>query len=238
MSHRHKSAAEALRKYTMRSNELHRQYLDEPWLSRRYERFIRAQRDYLLPFYDDLRAKPGYSAAIDFVVTDLTGAGIGRRDYDLSRVLPIMTRMLPTRALQSLASAMELNARVLELNLAICQRVFARHGIDDEISEYDYCVSARDVSELDDCLWVVKMTRSAGDDLQRITRIPMIRATLRAMRSPAKAMGFSALQGFLESGYTIFTALPDADQFLDDIEGRMTEVFTRIYTAPMADLRR
>jgi hypothetical protein len=62
--------------------------------------------------------------------------------------------------------------------------------------------------------------------------------TLRAMRGPAHAAGFGALQEFLETGYSTFRLIPDIDHFLGEIEARMIGVFERIYTAPLDQLRR
>jgi hypothetical protein len=57
------------------------------------------------------------------------------------------------------------------------------------------------------------------------------------MRAPAHAAAFGALQDFLERGYSTFKQIPDIDLFLSEIENRMVDVFTRIYTAPLAELR-
>jgi hypothetical protein len=65
----------------------------------------------------------------------------------------------------------------------------------------------------------------------------MIGLMLKAMRTPARLAGFGVLQRFLEKGYTTFIALEDVDQFLDDITLRMTEVFTRIFTEPVENLK-
>jgi hypothetical protein len=65
----------------------------------------------------------------------------------------------------------------------------------------------------------------------------MIGITLRAMKAPAHAAGFGALQDFLERGYTTFKQIPDIDLFLNEIEARMVDLFTQIYTTSLEELR-
>ena len=70
-----------------------------------------------------------------------------------------------------------------------------------------------------------------------MVKIPVLGMTLRAMRAPAHAAGFGALQEFLENGYYTFKQIPDIDHFLSEIENRMTRIFERIYTVPLEELR-
>ena len=224
-------AAEKLRKYIERSNALHQDYLGDEDRFAGYERFVAWQLDYMLPLYEDLRASDDYAAAVDFVVSDLTGINISQRDHDIARVAPIMSRMLPEKAVQTMAAAMELNARVLEINLSICRVLSETTPADAEITEFAYQSACRQASSLDECLYLVHVIEDVGRSLDHVIRIPMIGITLKAMRAPARLAGFAALQKFLEKGYTTFVALDDVDQFLHDITVRMTEVFTEIFTA-------
>ncbi len=227
------SAASRLRKYTDRSNSIHQEYLGDPEALQRYERFVTWQLDYMLPFYEDLRSSAGRAAAVDFVVSDLTGINISERDQELARVVPVMSRMLPDKALSAVATAMELNARVLGVNLSICRELFEEISIDTEITEASYCSACRRASQLEECLALVHLTAEIGRSLDDVIRIPMMGLMLRAMRTPARLAGFGVLQIFLETGYKTFNALEDVHQFLDDMTVRMTEVFTQIFTKPI-----
>ena len=117
------AAATRFRQHIRRSNELHVEYLDDAQLLRNYDRFAHWQLEYLLPFFSDLYVREGYADAIDFTMSDLTGIGIGisSRDRDLERAAPAITNMLPLRALATIATAAEMNARVLKINIAICR---------------------------------------------------------------------------------------------------------------------
>lgn len=222
-------AASRFRRFVDESNALHRQYLNDDEARTSYERFVNLQLGYFLPQYDDLRQRPGYDDAIDFVVADLTGPGIADRDRELERVVPVMTRFMPDKALQALALAMELNARVLKINLGIESELHDRLVADKPVSERDYCIATRAVTTFAECEELVAMTRSAGESLERIIRIPMIGSLLRSMRLPAKMAGVADLQVFLEKGFSTVTAVDDVHEFLSVVEDRMTEVFRRVF---------
>lgn len=230
------SAAGRLRLFTDRSIAVHREYLDNPDFLDQYQAFVTWQNDYMSQFYDDFRVTKENAAAVEFVISDLTGIGISARDHDLTRVVPVMTRMLPGKALETLAVAMELNSRILAINTAICRELHVKLESGSKISEKIYCLACRHVSSLDECLELVMLTKQVGHSLNHVTRIPMIGPILRAMRSPAHLAGFGSLQDFLETGYHTFTAINDVDRFLDDISERTRSVFKRVYEEPLEDL--
>ncbi len=229
-------AAQHFRECMRRSNELHRTYLDDPGLLQQYDRFTEWQMKYLLTFFGDLHERPGYAEAIDFTLSDLTGVGISKRDSDLERAAPAITRMLPQTALETVAAAAELNARALETNLSIFRRLLVGGTLPAEITNRNYCVACREASTLDECVELVHLTTKLGRTLKTLVRVPLLGAMLRAMRGPAHAAGFGALQEFLEAGYTKFRQIPDIDHFLKEIDARMTEVFEMIYTMPLNEL--
>ena len=231
-----KQAADKYRSEMRRSNELHVRYLDDPVSLQNYDRFTHWQLDYLLPFFSDLHTQPGYAEAIDFTMSDLAGVGISDRDRDLERAAPAITRMLPLRALATIAAAAEMNARVLEINTAICRCLLVGGALPEEISELDYCVACRKASSVEDCVELVHLITGLGSTLKTLVTIPLLGATLRAMRGPAHAAGFGALQEFLELGYSTFRQIPDIDHFLSEIEARMIRMFEIIYTAPLDEL--
>ena len=230
------AAAANFRKYMQRSNELHSGYLNEPGQMQQYDRFTEWQMVYLLAFFADLHERPGYGEAIDFTMSDLAGVGISERDRDLERAAPAITRMLPTKALETIAAAARLNSHVLEVNLGIFRQLQVDEELPVEISNRAYCVACRQASSLDECLSLVYLATDLGGTLKTLVNVPLLGALLRAMRAPAHAAGFGALQEFLEGGHTKFREIPDIDHFLSEIEHRMTEVFTTIYTAPLDEL--
>ena len=233
MSRKAKTHAERLRFYTDESNAVHEQYMSDPELRRKYEYFLDWQIAYSLPFYSEFREVPETAAAVEFVISDLIGTNISARDADLARVVPIMVRLLPEKALQALASALELNARALSINLDICRTLFEHTDTSAGISEHDYCNAFRRSTTLDECMELIDLTIALGHNLKRLVRRPMLGKTLRAMHVPAHAAGFGAMQDFLEKGYSTFHAIEDVDYFLSRFAARLTYVFTRVCNEPL-----
>ena len=234
MSNR-KAAANRFRKYIRQSNELHAGYSADPDLLAAYDRFANWQLEYLLPFFSDLHSQPGYTEALDFTMSDLAGIGISHRDDDLERAAPVITRMLPLRALETIAAAARMNARVLKVNLSICRSLMVDGRLPGEITEHAYFMACREASSLEECNDLVYLIVDLGRTLGTLIEVPLIGFTLRAMRGPAHAAGFGALQDFLEMGYTTFRDIPDIPYFLDVIETRMIDVFETIYRSPLSD---
>ena len=228
MSHEHSKLAAALREQISAANRLHRRYLDDPEFFRLYERFIEVQRAYFLPQYDDLRDRPGYDAAIDFIVSDLLGTGTANRDHDLERVAGIMSRALPTRALEAMTRAMELSARVLAVNVDIATFLADRLSAGDGISERDYCLATRQATTFAEFETLIDMCRQAGMALDRVAHLPLIRGIAHSMRIPARLAGFGDLQTFFETGLDTFLGVDGVQEFLDVMDERMTEVFHRV----------
>lgn len=229
-------SAKRLRHYAAASNELHQQYLGDETVRKSYSRLISLQNAYFLPRYDDLRVHRGFDAAIDFVVSDLTGTGISQRDRDLEVVVPIMSRMLPSRAVDILADALELNAFVLEINLGIESVLRSQLLQGEPVSERIYCLANREVSDFEAFSRVLEMTRRAGEALDQVVRLSMIRSLMRGMRVPARLAGFGELHAFLEKGYGTFVAVEDVPAFLDLVGQRMNEIFRRVFSAPVDTL--
>jgi len=228
--------ADRLRLFTEESIAVHEQYRSDEESLRQFRHFIKWQVAYLLPFFSEFESRPDTAAAVEFIVSDLMGSGISARDADVARIIPIMVRLLPDNALQALASAMELNARTLAINLANCRDLSERTDISKGISERDFCATFRSTTSLEECLELIDLTIVLGHTLKRLVRSRMLRMTLRTMHYPAHAAGFSAMQDFLEKGYTTFHAIDDVDYFLGQFAERITTVFTRICERPFADL--
>jgi hypothetical protein len=231
MSHEHGKLAAALREEIRATNRLHRRYLNDPAFLRLYERFVDIQMAYFLPRYDDLRNRPGYDAAIDFVVSDLIGTGTASRDRDLERVAGVMSRTLPSKALEALVLAMGLNARVLAINIDIASAMSDGLRGGAAVSERDYCLASRQATTFAEFKKLITMSHEAGRALDRFAHLPLIRGIAHSMRIPARLAGFGDLQAFLEKGLDTFLGLADVDEFLNLMEERMTAVFHRVLVA-------
>lgn len=231
MSHAHRQSAAALRQPIAAANRLHHRYVRDRSFYRVYRHFIDVQLAYFLPLYDDLRDRPGYDVAIDFVVSDLTGTGIANRDRDLERVAGIMARTLPGKALDAVILALDLNARILAINIDIASALRDKLAAGADISEYDYCLASRKATTFAEFRTLITMSREAGEALDHFAHLPLIRGIAHSMRVPARLAGFGDLQAFLEKGLDTFLDVPDVDEFLDVMEERMTAIFRRVLEA-------
>lgn len=227
-----KHAATRFRRAISRSNELHAEYLGDESLLESYDRFSRWQLDYMLSFFTELTRVDGYKEAVGFIVSDLAGIGISERDREIERAAGVIVNTLPLRTLETSAAAIELNARALQVNLAIWRELYVDGELPPEITEAAYVDACRVASSYDECMDLAHLAGEVGATLKTLVRYPVIGGLLRTMRAPAHAAGFGALQEFLETGYRTFRQIPDIDYFLEQLVGRLDDVFRHIYGKP------
>jgi len=233
-----KLAANRFRVAIARSNALHAEYLGDAGLLASYDRFTRWQLDYMLAFFADLIEGDDYTDAVDFIVGDLAGVGIAERDREIERAAGVIVNTLPVHPLESAVAALELNASVLEINLAIWRELFVDGQLPATLAEIDYVTACRTASSYDACMNLVHLAGELGHTLKDLVRIPLIGGLLRTMRGPAHAAGFGTLQEFLETGFTTFRRIPDIDQFLDQLTGRLDVIFGHVYKKPLSAFRK
>lgn len=185
------------------------------------------QSERLARTYADLLASERYGLAAEFFLADLYGPKeLSKRDQEIARIVPIMVRMLPPAALETLADAVEMDALSEDLDAAM---VAALEGRVADLDETSYGVAWRTVGRPEDRARQIALTRHLGNALERLTRQPMIRGALRLMRGPAHLAGFGELQDFLERGFDAFRHMGGADGFLEVITGRETMLMEALF---------
>jgi hypothetical protein len=216
-----------------RARSLHEERAASPDLAARLDRLAAWQARRLNATYADLARQPRYAAAIAFFKSDLYGPGdYSRRDADLARVVPVMTRVLPQGLVASVARAMELSVLSGELD----RRMIAKLDPEETISVAAYCDAFRALANREERLRQIALIVEVGRALDRYVAKPMLRSALAAMRAPARAAGFGALQTFLERGATAFRRLRGAGEFLATIETRETALVNAIFAGDRAPL--
>jgi len=75
---------------------------------------------------------------------------------------------------------------------------------------------------------------TVGSALDRYTRNPLLRASLRLMRGPAAIAGLGVLQAFLERGFDTFRDMGGAREFLDTVARRERELASRLFAGGTA----
>src|SRR5512144_2047775 len=168
--------------------------------------------------YADLAANPRYQPAVDFFLTELYGeADFSARDADVERVLPLMIRMLPAPALETILDALAFETLSEQLDTAV-----ARALGDAKLTVATYGDAFRSAGHEDSRRQQIVYVQHVGRALDRLTRWPMIGTTLMLMRAPARGAGLATLQEFLERGFAAFKQMRGAEEFLATIDERET----------------
>jgi hypothetical protein len=176
--------------------------------------------------YVDLESTPRYATAMKFFEADLYGgADFAQRDADLVRVVPAMKRLLPRNVIETVAVAVELNALSQDLDRAMVVEL-RPHG--QTFGVADYCAAYRRAGRFDQRQRQIRLIGDVGVSLDRFVQKPVVRGALTVMRKPARLAGLSALQDFLERGFTAFAQMRGAAEFLAMIQSRETVIHEAI----------
>ncbi|MEP7083626.1 MAG: hypothetical protein ABI854_02730 [Betaproteobacteria bacterium] len=175
--------------------------------------------------YRDLARNPRYRAAIDFFLSELYGdSDMTARDTDMARILPMMIKVLPAVALQTVRDSLAFEALSERLDTDLAAQLGSR-----VLDDTSYGEAFRACGRRADRESQIRCVSEIGHALDRMTRWPLIRTTLRLMRVPAGAAGLSTLQAFLEGGYAAFREMHGAEEFLATIARRETVIVERLF---------
>jgi hypothetical protein len=179
-------------------------------LSQRVLALKRYQQQRFSLTYADLLATPRYSAVARFFLDELYGPhDFTERDAQLARVVPTLVRLFPSQIVSAVRGLTELHALSEQLDTCMAMHL---HSVDVGAAGYVAAWQASGtVAQREN---QIALTIALGQTLDRLTRKPMLRQSLRLMRRPAKAAGLSHLQGFLETGFDTFKAMDGAQEFL------------------------
>lgn len=185
------------------------------------------QRQRLARTYADLAGQRRYAGAVRFFLEELYGGRDAQaRDRQVAEALPIMERTLPGRMREALADAFRLQALSLELDIALAEAM-NREGT-DSMSTADYSRLYPVVSRARRVEQIALIQRLAGE-LDRAVKLPLVLGLVTAMRGPARAAGFGALQAFLERGLRAFRAMGSAERFTAVVVERERRIMERLY---------
>lgn len=180
--------------------------------------------------YADLIEQPRFQKATVFFFSDLYGAGDSSvRDAQLSRALPTMIKLMPAKALEPLALALEVDALSERLDAALAADLFPKASTSTAIDTPSYATAYRTSAQPAERVHQIDLLVDVGLALDRIARSPLVVGAVTMMRAPAKKAGFDALQSFLDRGLTAFRAMHGAGDFLDTIRSREMRIATRLF---------
>lgn len=187
-----------------------------PALQRRVQMIKAYQQRRFSHTYADLLAAPRYAGAAHFFLDELYGpSDFSQRDEQFARVVPALVRLFPQDVVDTVATLAELHALSERLD-----SLMATHLTTDGVDARTYVGAWRATGRQTEREMQVALTLSVGQSLDELTRKPLLRQSLRMMRTPARAAGLSALQTFLESGFDTFRAMRGAQEFLATVSTR------------------
>lgn len=169
--------------------------------------------------FGDLLQQDAYRPAVSFFLTELYGGlDFRERDQDMSRVMPVMNRFLPDKALLIMSEAFELQAISIEFDSEMARYM---ERMDYEQLDMDrYCETYRACSDRTGRERQILLIRKLGYDLDKLVKKPLVNALVRLLRGPAHASGFGKLQEFLESGLQSFREIEDIEYFNETVYQR------------------
>lgn len=185
--------------------------------------------------YADLMSMPRYARAARFFLDDLYGPhDFSDRDDQFARIVPGLVRLFPHEIVSTVRSLAELHALSETMDSRMAR---ALAGV--EIHADHYVAAWQAVGEPAVRDRQIELMLTVGRALDRYTRNPLLRHSLRLMRGPARAAGLAALQGFLETGFDTFREMRGAEDFLNQIATRERALAAALFTAgnvPVATL--
>ncbi|OHC69611.1 MAG: hypothetical protein A3H93_02960 [Rhodocyclales bacterium RIFCSPLOWO2_02_FULL_63_24] len=199
-----------------------------------YPRLKEYQAARLARSYADLLASERYRPAAEFFLSDLYGPKDFRtRDEELERVVPVMVRVLPARALATLLEAVKMDtlSESLDTDMVLALR---RAGGAKAIDWPAYVAAYRRCGRRKDREQQIALVDQIGKTLDRLTRMPLIRVSLKLMSGPAHLAGLGALHDFLQGGFDAFSAMKGADEFLAIVGARETALMKELFANPNA----
>jgi hypothetical protein len=203
---------------------LRRSLQADPAINERWRAVKRYQSERLQRTYADLLATPRYRAAAQFFLQDLYGEkDFEQRDREALRIVPKLAVMLPERAVETMALAVELD----ELSELLDSRVATELKM--PIDPASYAEAYRRAGTPAERERQIAMVDSIGRTLDRLARMPFLAGMLHLMRGPAEAAGLQHLQLFLMRGFDSFKAMRGAGEFLDIVRSRETALMRQIF---------
>lgn len=179
--------------------------------------------------YADLLASERYAPAAEFFLSDLYGPKDFRsRDEELGRVVAVMVKVLPAKALLTLLDAVRMDALSESLDTAMVHALRA-DGRSADIDWPAYATAYRRVARRSDRELQITLVERIGNTLDRLTRMPLIRLSLKLMHGPAHLAGLGELHSFLQRGFDAFSHMKGADEFLAIVLGREAALMRELF---------
>jgi hypothetical protein len=178
----------------------------------------------LLATHQEMYHQKRFKPAVEFFINELYGpSDFRQRDQDIARIVPKMSKFLPEKALQSLASALHLNVLSFELDFDL-----AKNLMDTKINRDTYAKAYIHCDNLAARQQQIDYIRTLGIDLAEVVKMKGISSLLFISRKPAKIAGFFALHEFLENGFKSFKNLGNVQDFISPIAKKEQQILQQL----------
>jgi hypothetical protein len=166
--------------------------------------------------YTDLLASERYRAAARFFLDELYGpSDFAARDAQFARVAPAIAQLFTDEIAAAVAALTELHALSEALDSAMALEIAA-----PSLTRATYIRTWQRVGRAEDRQRQIALTLDVAGRIDRCTRQPLLRNSIRLMRGPALAIGLSELHELLERSFDTFCALQGADAFIGLVASR------------------
>ena len=197
--------------------------------------------------YADILTQGPYQPAAKFFLEELYGEkDYAQRDLQFSRIAGAVQKLMPKSAVATAVLLAKLHLLTEELDhaMGLAWVGLSPNTLSDDLAPENkalrYVRTWRAVGRHADRALQLTQVLDVGRDLDRLTRMPGLRLTLKMMRRPAQAAGLSDLQQFLETGFDTFAAMgrknKDVQNFLTLIHQRESALLDDLYVLPEVEM--
>jgi len=173
----------------------------------------------------DLLADARHGPAARFFLDELYGPrDFASRDAQFARIVPALVRLFPREIAETVEALAAVHGLSERLDSAMGEHLGAA-ALDRPAYVRAWQATGEATARGRQIELVMRVARA----LDRHTRSRVLRASLKAMRGPARAAGLAALQAFLETGFDAFGAMRGAGEFLAVIETREAALVRRLF---------
>ena len=180
--------------------------------------------------FERFLANDSTRAAAEFFLSDLyADADFMKRDEEAAKILPKMARILPLKLLQAAIDTIELAVLSHALDLRMARSLLSMMGENEAITENLYQQAYVQVGFPRLRFRQIQLVKVIGLRLDSVVQKHGIAKLLAASRFPARLLGLSHLQSFLERGFTAFNHLGGANYFLNEIYTQESAISKRLF---------
>lgn len=179
--------------------------------------------------HGDLLASARFGPAASFFLSDLYGdQDYSPRDKGMERVYPMMVRLMPAAALESIAMGIKMHALTQELDIRMVKMLFDEMGVTDRLDADLYAEAYRRCDNAEARARQIRLISEIGHALDDVVHHSLVYNMVRLAKRPARMAGFGPLHDFIERGFVAFRHLNGAAEFLQTIDRRESRIMESI----------